>query len=72
MPKVGFEPTIIASERAKTVHALDRSPIVTGLGEIRPSQIQKSCSCSSKGAHAPQDSNLYNHRQEKLESHTGV
>jgi FAD synthase len=27
---VGFEPTIPASERAKTVHALDRSPAVTG------------------------------------------
>jgi hypothetical protein len=24
MPRVGFEPTITASERAKTVHALDR------------------------------------------------
>jgi hypothetical protein len=31
MPCVGFEPTIAASERAKTVHALDRSAIVTGL-----------------------------------------
>jgi hypothetical protein len=28
---VGFEPTIPASERAKTVHALDRSATVTGL-----------------------------------------
>jgi hypothetical protein len=27
---VGFEPTIPASERAKTVHALDRSATVTG------------------------------------------
>jgi hypothetical protein len=31
MPSVGFEPTISGSERAKTVHALDRSPSVTGL-----------------------------------------
>jgi hypothetical protein len=29
MPYVGFEPTISASERAKTVHALDRSATVT-------------------------------------------
>jgi hypothetical protein len=27
---VGFEPTIHASERAKTVHPLDRSATVTG------------------------------------------
>jgi hypothetical protein len=27
---MGFEPTILASERAKTVHALDRSATVTG------------------------------------------
>jgi hypothetical protein len=30
MPHVGFEPTIPASERAKAVHALDRSVTVTG------------------------------------------
>jgi hypothetical protein len=30
MPWVGFEYTIPASERAKTVHALDRSATVTG------------------------------------------
>jgi hypothetical protein len=30
MPRVGFKPTITASERAKTVHALDRSATVTG------------------------------------------
>jgi hypothetical protein len=30
MPCVGFEPTIPASERAKTLHALDRSATVTG------------------------------------------
>jgi hypothetical protein len=30
MPCVGFEPTIPASERAKTVHALERSATVTG------------------------------------------
>jgi hypothetical protein len=30
MPCVGFEPTIQASEREKTVHALDRSATVTG------------------------------------------
>jgi hypothetical protein len=30
LPSVGFEPTIPASERARTVHALDRSATVTG------------------------------------------
>jgi hypothetical protein len=30
MPWVGFEPTIPVSERAKTVHALDRYATVTG------------------------------------------
>jgi hypothetical protein len=30
MPPVGFEPTIPAFERVKTVHALDRAATVTG------------------------------------------
>jgi hypothetical protein len=30
MPWVGFEPTILASAGAKTVHALDRAANVTG------------------------------------------
>jgi hypothetical protein len=30
MPRVGFEPAIPASERAKTVHALDHSATATG------------------------------------------
>jgi hypothetical protein len=34
MPWVGFEPTIPASERAKTVHALDRAAIVTDTSRI--------------------------------------
>jgi hypothetical protein len=33
MPCVGFELTIPASERPKTVHALDRSATVTGSRE---------------------------------------
>jgi hypothetical protein len=32
MPSVGFEPTIPAFERAKTVHALDRTATVLGNG----------------------------------------
>jgi hypothetical protein len=36
MPRVGFEPTITASERAKTVHALDRSAAVTGWFTLAP------------------------------------
>jgi hypothetical protein len=35
MPWVGLEPTILASERAKTVHALDRSATVTGKTPIQ-------------------------------------
>jgi hypothetical protein len=31
MPRVGFEPMIPASQRAKTVHALDCAATVTGL-----------------------------------------
>jgi hypothetical protein len=34
MPCAGFEPTIAASERAKTVYALDRSATVTGVFEV--------------------------------------
>jgi hypothetical protein len=34
MPWVRFEPTIPASERAKTVHALDRSATVTGHSKL--------------------------------------
>jgi hypothetical protein len=30
MPRVGFEPTVPAFARAKTVHALDRTATVTG------------------------------------------
>jgi hypothetical protein len=30
MPRVGFEPTISAFERAKTVHALDRAAATIG------------------------------------------
>jgi hypothetical protein len=33
MPYVRFEPTIQASERAKTVHALDSSAIVIGVNK---------------------------------------
>jgi hypothetical protein len=32
---VGFEPTIPASERARTVHALDRAATVTGSERAR-------------------------------------
>jgi hypothetical protein len=31
MPEVGFEPTIPAFERVKTVHALDREATVIGI-----------------------------------------
>jgi hypothetical protein len=35
MPLVGMELTIPASERAKTVHALDRAPTVIGIMTTR-------------------------------------
>jgi hypothetical protein len=35
MPWVGFELTIPASKRAKSVHALDRSPTVTDIADLR-------------------------------------
>jgi hypothetical protein len=43
MPWVGFEPMIPASERAKTVHALDRSPTVTGHFTSYHCEFQKEC-----------------------------
>jgi hypothetical protein len=53
MPCVGFEPTIPASERADTVHALDRSATVTGFAlllYIKCLLFKKNCpsaSCAS-------------------------
>jgi hypothetical protein len=38
MPQVGFEHTIPVFERAKTVHALDRSATVSGLSRLVRSQ----------------------------------
>jgi hypothetical protein len=46
MPWVGFESTIPASERVKTVHALDRSATLTGVYRIRK---LKSCQSPTKG-----------------------
>jgi hypothetical protein len=40
MPWVGFEPTIPAYERAKTVHTLDRSPTVTGKCNLSVNKIK--------------------------------
>jgi hypothetical protein len=34
MPRVGFEPTIPAFERARTVHVLDRAASVIGINVI--------------------------------------
>jgi hypothetical protein len=34
MPRVGFEPTIPAIERGKTVHASDRAALVIGEDDI--------------------------------------
>jgi hypothetical protein len=46
IPWVGFEPTILASERAKVVHVLDRSATVTALFEVY-SNITRSLSPSA-------------------------
>jgi hypothetical protein len=43
MPRAGLEPTITASERAKTVHALDRSATVTGQEDIWGNRIIAQC-----------------------------
>jgi hypothetical protein len=40
MPWVGFKPTITASERAKTVHALDRAATMIGFGDIFPHKCE--------------------------------
>jgi hypothetical protein len=40
MPWVGFEHTAPASERAKTLHALDRSATVTGMKVIRQIEMR--------------------------------
>jgi hypothetical protein len=39
MPSVGFEPMIPASERAKTVHALDLSATVTGTTDVDKGKV---------------------------------
>jgi hypothetical protein len=41
MSCVGYEPTIPASERAKILHALDRSATVTGAVFNKCNEIQK-------------------------------
>jgi hypothetical protein len=41
MPRVGFERTIPAFERAKTVHALDRAAIVTSAIHFRTAKQQE-------------------------------
>jgi hypothetical protein len=35
MPDVGFEPTSLVFERAKTLHALDRAPNVIGHNAVK-------------------------------------
>jgi hypothetical protein len=41
MPQVGFIPTIPASERAKTVHALDRAATVIGRVHLGVGKFKK-------------------------------
>jgi hypothetical protein len=42
MPYVGFEPTILMFERAKTVHVLDRAATVLGLVVTQPFVFRRS------------------------------
>jgi hypothetical protein len=41
MPRVGFESTIPAFERAKTVHALDRAATLIGINYGSPSRLTR-------------------------------
>jgi hypothetical protein len=43
MPRVGFEPTIPAFERMKTIHALDRATTVIGISVISKELFQIDC-----------------------------
>jgi hypothetical protein len=53
MPRVGFEPTIPAFERAKTVHALDRATTVIGLPSVYViTKTEKSGQGQSRGCRA--------------------
>jgi hypothetical protein len=56
MPEVGFEPMITASERLKTVHALNHSATVTGFQR-------------TARRYFPGSSTLHNHRCENLKSY---
>jgi hypothetical protein len=47
MPCVGFEPTIPASVRAKTVHVLDRSITVTGTESSSTRSSTNRCGCEN-------------------------
>jgi hypothetical protein len=49
---VGFEPTIPASEPAKTVHVLDRSATVTGRLHLIP-KVQEDMSYMFTGSESP-------------------
>jgi hypothetical protein len=53
MPRVGFEPTFPAFERAKAVHALDRvTPVIAyeSSGSIKFSEIPAQLAASQKRA----------------------
>jgi hypothetical protein len=41
MPQVVFEPTILVSERAKTIHDLDRATIVIGFKEMYEERMKE-------------------------------
>jgi hypothetical protein len=45
MPWVGSEPMILASDRAKTVRALDRSATLTGVSIINDKKFKKKYKC---------------------------
>jgi hypothetical protein len=41
MPRMGFEPTILAFKRVETVHALDRAVTVIGLSALGSHDLRK-------------------------------
>jgi hypothetical protein len=43
MPRVGFEPTVPAFERTKTIHGLDRAGTVIGSEDT----VESICACES-------------------------
>jgi hypothetical protein len=67
MPRVGFEPTIPAFERAKTVHALDRAVSLIGRMLFQPTKISRPLlALHASTPHLPRTTRLNDFRGSKL------